>query len=81
MATNNKWERHEYFQKHGVYPETIKQEQDRLAKERDLAENGPSESASEPGHGARSEAQNRPKNDPVARAVEQWHRDNPGFRR
>jgi hypothetical protein len=72
MATNKKWERWEHYQKYGVYPETTKQQKAREAKERDVAENGPSE----PGHDVRSVAQN----DPVSRAVEQWHRDNPGFR-
>ncbi len=80
MAIDDKWERHEYFQKHGRYPETTKQQKAREEKERDLAENGPSEPESEPGHSVRSVAQNKPKNDPIARAVEQWHRDNPGFR-
>lgn len=81
MAIDDKWERHNYFQKHGRYPETSKQQKAREAKERDLAENGPSEEA----HGVVSSAQqdraqSKPANDPIARAVEKWHRENPGFR-
>jgi hypothetical protein len=79
MATNNKWERHEHFQKYGVYPETLKREKDRLAKERDLAENGPTEEA----HPAVSpQLANAPKVEEThtEKVVRLWHEQNPGFK-
>jgi len=82
MATNKKWERHEYFQKHGKYPETLKQEQARLAKERDLAENGPTEPAHPVVSQQLSDApkvEETPVNH-VSKVVEAWHKANPGFR-
>jgi hypothetical protein len=71
MATNNKWERHEYYQKYGVYPETIKQQKAREAKGRD-AQSGSTEPAAAP--------LSPQLEDHVAKVVEAWHKANPGFR-
>ena len=75
MAIDDKWERHNYFQKHGRYPETSKQQKAREAKERDLAENGPSE----PGHSALSVAQNEPESH-TDRVVREWWAKHPHLR-
>jgi hypothetical protein len=74
--------RKRYYNNHDVWPRTDRQQkQDAIdeaaAKKREMEGMN---SSSEPGHDVRSRAQNKPKNDPIARAVEQWHRDNPGFR-
>lgn len=75
MATNNKWERWEHYQKYGVYPETVKQQKAREAKERDVAENGPTEQV----HPVGSAAQFKPES-PMEKFVREWHEANPGFR-
>ena len=74
------WARKEHFERTGSWPETPNQRKVREAKERDLAENGPTEEA----HPAVSpQLANAPKveqEDQISKVVRIWHEQNPGFR-
>jgi hypothetical protein len=72
MATNNKWERWQHYQKYGVYPETTKQQNSRKAKERDVAENGPTEQVHEAGSAAQFKSEN-----PMDKFVREWWEAHP----
>jgi hypothetical protein len=82
MATNNKWERWEHYQKYGVYPETVKQQKAREAKARDVADNGPTEqvhpaASQQLSNAPKVESTEEPKEDFVSKVVREWWERHP----
>jgi hypothetical protein len=69
------WARKEHYERTGSWPETSKQRSVREAKERDVAQNGPTEQVHQVGSSAQFKSE-----DFVTKFVREWHEKNPGFR-
>lgn len=72
--------RKEHFERTGRWPETTAQAKRREAKERDVAENGPTEPAHPAVSPQLSSAPKIEKENQIAKVVRIWHENNPGFR-
>lgn len=74
------WARKEHFERTGSWPETPNQRARREAKERDVAENGPTEQAHPAASQQLSNAPKVEQEDQISKVVRIWHEQNPGFR-
>jgi hypothetical protein len=74
------WARKEHFERTGSWPETPKQRAAREAKQRDVAENGPTEEAHPAVSQQLANAPKVEKEDQISKMVRIWHEQNPGFR-
>jgi hypothetical protein len=79
------WARKEHFERTGSWPETPNQRARREAKERDVAENGPTEEAHpvvspQLSQAPKVESTEEPKEDHVAKVVRLWWAAHPHLR-